>query len=237
MNQVNQLSIFLPFYNEGPIVKQSIGEAFRVVRGLNLGDFEVIAVENGSQDETLEELRKLEPKYNELRVIHLDEAGYGLALQAGFKESRYDWVFFADSDLQIDLNNLPRFIKAADKDNAPMVIGYRTNSADGWYRWFNRQLIKLANRVLFGVRAKDIDCAFKLMHRSVLNKIMPLQSDGAIISTEILAKAYKQQIPIKQLPVKHLPDPGNGSTGASLKVLLKVPGELFSLWRSGSFGL
>lgn len=229
---IKQLSIFLPFYNEEPLVERCIAETFRVARELNLDQFEVIAVENGSTDNTLGELKKLKPKYDELRVINLDEAGYGLALQAGFRESKYDWVFFADSDLQIDLENLARFIEAADQNTAPMVIGYRTNRADGWHRQLNALLIRIANRTLFSVKAKDIDCAFKLFHRSVVDKITPLSSKGAIISTEILAKAAQHKIPLKQLPVKHLPDPHGGSTGASLSVLLKVPGELLDLWKN-----
>lgn len=228
---LKELSIFLPFYNEEPLVEQSIGEVFRVVQTLDLERFEVIAVENGSTDQTLKKLKELKPRYKELRVIHLKEAGYGLALQAGFKESRYEWVFFADSDLQISFENLPRFIQEAHIREAPLVIGYRTNTADGWHRWINRQLIKTANRLLFGVKARDIDCAFKLFHRSVIEKIMPLESQGAIISSEILAKITLHRVPFKELPVEHLPDPAGGSTGASPKVLLKAARELFQLWR------
>jgi len=228
--QVGQLSIFFPFYNEEQLVPTTIKTAFEEVSKLNFEQFEVVAVENGSTDHTLSELRKLEPQYPQLRVIHLDQAGYGGAIKRGLEEAGYEWVFFADSDLQIDLSNLPSFLEKANPETAPLVIGYRTNRADGFFRWVNQQIIRLANRVLFGVKVKDVDCAFKLIHRSVLDKILPLKSDGAIISTEFLAKATRAKVPILELPVEHLPDQGGGSTGARLDVLVRAGRELIRLW-------
>lgn len=78
---------------------------------------------------------------------------------------------------------------------------------------------------------KDIDCAFKVFKKEIIDTVEPLQSEGALISTEFLVKSKRAKFKIKEVPVDHLPRKGGKPTGASIKVIVKAFYELLKLWR------
>lgn len=228
MQQLNSLSIFMPAYNEATNIEEAIRQALDVATEV-AEKFEVIVIDDGSRDATKVIAERVAKKYKHVRVITQKNRGYGGALKRGFSEAKYDWIFFTDSDLQFDIRELRRFIKYAK--NSHLVLGYRKKRAEGWKRQTIAYLLKIWNLLFlnFPRGVKDIDCAFKLIHRSVIASITPLQSDGAMISTELLLKAIKKDFDYTQIGVRHFERRSGSPTGSSLKVILKAVRDTFIL--------
>jgi hypothetical protein len=132
-----------------------------------------------------------------------------------------------DSDGQFDPAELPAFVD--DVSRADFILGYRVERADPPHRRAFAKVWALMMRLLLGVSARDVDCAFKLMRRSYL-AAMPLEAGGAFLSAEMLAKAGRLGARFSERPVKHLPRRGGRQTGGSIKVLLRAFYELGRLW-------
>src|SRR5581483_12420675 len=114
--------------------------------------------------------------------------GYGAALNAGFSNSKYKYIVFTDGDDQFDFSEVTKLTEKIE--NADMVIGFRTRRKDHnlGKRLLLMNLLKIWDFLLFRFHFKDIDCGFKMFKKEALENIMPLRSEGAMITTEILAK-------------------------------------------------
>ena len=98
--------------------------------------------------------------------------GYGAALRSGFRAARYDLVCFTDGDRQFRVADLGRLVaRLAGADAPDVVVGYRIRRADPPIRTIYARLYKLANRVWFGLRVRDVDCACKLFRRAALEGV------------------------------------------------------------------
>lgn len=230
MKKVKELSIFFPFWNESKniqnVVELAIPQAERYAE-----KWEILMVDDGSSDDTLSKALELEKKHRNLKVItHNPNRGYGSALKEGFENAKYDVVVFADGDGQFDFSELDRFIDGIE--SADIVIGYRTKRKDHKIvkRLFLMTLLKFWDLVLFGIWFKDIDCGFKMFKRSALQEIGQLRSEGAMITTEILAKAKKKKLKILQVGVTHYPRKFGIQTGAEPAVVIRAVLESFILW-------
>lgn len=229
MNQkLSELSVFFPAYNEAGNIEETIKQAMMVLPTV-AKKFEVIIVNDGSKDATLQVAKRLTKKYRFLKVVNQRNKGYGGALKRGFKEAKYEWVFFSDSDLQFDLQELKTFIPASQTNS--LVLGYRLHRAEGRRRQLLALALKLWNRTLLGFprRIKDVDCAFKLIHQDVLKSIEPLFSDGAMLSTEMLLKAHRAGFTYAQVGVNHYQRRIGSPTGSNLKVITKAIKDTFQL--------
>jgi glycosyltransferase involved in cell wall biosynthesis len=225
------ISLFFPAYNEAENVGGTIEKSVAVLEPLGC-EYEVIIVDDGSCDRTAEVV--LNYCAANPRVIlerHEKNRGYGGALQTGFQKCRYGLTFFSDCDLQFDLSELNAFIDTMKRDpEIDAVIGYRMRRADPFIRKVNAFGWKLWARLLFGLKVKDIDCAFKLFKRKAIGNIR-IESTGALISVEILAKLKKMGCKIVELGVHHYPRIAGTQTGAKPSVILKAFQESFRLYR------
>lgn len=221
------LSVFFPAYNEEINIAKTVEQAQTVLKKI-VKTYEIIIVNDGSRDKTGEiadKLSKSDPKH--IKVIHHSpNQGYGAALQSGFHAAKYDYVFFSDSDLQFDLNEIEKLLEHIPKYK--VVIGYRSPRRDPFFRLINAALWGLAIRLLFGLKVKDIDCAFKLIHRELV-KNLPMESGGAMLSAEILIRLQNQGIKIKEVPVTHLPSNKTETTGAKPEVIIRA---FRDMWKS-----
>ena len=221
------LSIVLPAYNE----EANIGAAVTAARAAGerfARDFEVIVVDDGSRDATGERVLAAAGGDSRIRLIrHEQNRGYGGAVKTGLKAARCPFVFFTDSDLQFDLNEIGDL--AARVGEASVVVGYRANRQDNSVRKLNAWAWGRLQRFVFGIRVRDIDCAFKLFRREVIAD-MPMRSDGAFLSTEILARAMAAGHSIVEIPVHHYPRRAGAPTGARPGVILKAFREMAELW-------
>lgn len=226
------LSFVIPAYNEEPNVGEALRRASAVVAGLNL-DYEILLVNDGSRDRTGEIARSMSGEIPNLRVVDNNpNRGYGGALKSGFYAATKEWIAFAPSDNQFDFNQLRDLMTQAK--TAGIVTGYRANDADPFMRRVNRWGWNGLVRVLFGYMTRDIDCGFKLFRREILEHVT-LNSDGAMVDTELLAGAQARGYKIVEVPLKHLPRTAGNPTGANARVILRAFRDLvrfrFRLWR------
>jgi len=233
MNKVPELSIFFPFWNEEENVESVISKAIPIAK--NLADkWEIIIIDDGSSDKTLEIAKRISSKDSRLIVIsHNKNRGYGAALKTGLTRARYELVVFNDGDGQFDLSEADKFLEKIDK--ADMVIGFRKKRLDNPFRHILMNLLKIWDFIFFGFTFKDIDCGFKLFRKKSVNKILPLQSEGAMITTEILARAKKAKLKILQVEVNHYPRIYGDQSGGNLRVILRAIRESISLWININF--
>lgn len=219
-------SLVFPAYNEEENLDFTITSALEV--GESLGaPFEIIVVNDGSQDRTKEVIVKYQNQFNNVFLVdHETNKGYGQTLRDGFSKAKYNWVFFADSDRQFDLKEIKKLIKQSDK--ADLVIGYRVNRQDNSLRKLNAYLFKLSIKTFFNIKVRDIDCAFKLMKKEVLDNVK-LVSTGALINTELLHKSLLKKYKIVEVPVSHYPRIKGSATGANVFVIFRAIKEMATL--------
>ncbi len=161
-------------------------------------------------------------------ISHGRNRGYGEALRTGFLASRLDYVFFTDADLQFDLDELEQFIPYAD--TVDVVAGYRKNRQDPPMRRFNAYGWNLLVRLLFYVPVRDIDCAFKLFNRRVLDEI-DIESVGAMVNTELMVKLGRKGASVVEIGVTHRPRNAGEARGANPKVIATAFREVLQMRR------
>lgn len=227
------LTLFFPCYNEEANVATTVRAALDVARQV-AEDYEVLVIDDGSRDKTVdtaEAIAKVDPH---VRVVRRERnGGYGEALKSGFAAGRFPWIFFSDADGQFNLRELVRAVEKARE--ADVVIGFRKHRADPWHRKMNALIFKMALYVFMGLRVRDVDCAFKLFKRDVFSRVR-LKTTGAMISAEILSKARKNGFSIAEVGVEHLPRKAGSSTGANPRVILRAMREFWVLWWDLRFG-
>jgi glycosyltransferase involved in cell wall biosynthesis len=233
MHKVPSLSIFFPFWDEQANIEAVIKKAIPVAQKV-AEKWEIIMVDDGSSDKTLEIAKRLAKNDSRLvAVTHDRNRGYGAALKTGLLAAKYDLIVFNDGDGQFDLAEIEKFFE--QMGNADMVIGYRKKRVDSPLRHILMNMLKVWDLVLFGFTFKDIDCGFKLFTREALNKILPLKSEGAMITTEILAKANKAHLKIVQVEVNHYPRIYGNQSGGNPRVIVRAVREGLMLWKELNF--
>jgi glycosyltransferase involved in cell wall biosynthesis len=234
--KISELSIFFPFWNEEENIEKTVSKA-QFVANQVATKWEIIMVDDGSSDNTLKIAQRLAKKDKRLRVIsHQPNRGYGAALKSGLENAKYNYIVFTDGDGQFDFTEVTKFIEQIK--NADIVIGYRKKRRDKnlFKRLLLMYFLKVWALVLFRFYCKDIDCAFKMFTRSSLDIILPLRSEGALISTEILAKARRKNLKIIEVGVTHYPRQQGHQTGADFPVLTRAFLESLILWYDLHYG-
>jgi glycosyltransferase involved in cell wall biosynthesis len=220
------ISVFFPCYNEQDNVERTVEQALAVLKKLN-ADFEVIIVDDGSSDTTGQIADEISSRDSRVKVVHHPtNLGYGAALQSGFKAATKELVFYTDGDGQFDINEMPPLLPLTEQYD--IVSGYRLNRQDSFIRKINGWCWTKLVCWMFGMKIRDVDCAFKLYKRKIFDNIK-LSSTGALIDTEILARAIRKGYSITQKGVHHYPRTAGAQTGANLKVILRAFKELFKL--------
>jgi glycosyltransferase involved in cell wall biosynthesis len=222
------ISVFFPCYNEQQNIGRTVENAIEVLEKLN-ADFEIMIVDDGSSDKTGQIADDIADRESRIKVVHHQRnLGYGAALQSGFRAARKELVFYTDGDGQFDMNEMPPLLPLMEQYD--IVSCYRLNRQDSLIRKINAWCWTKLVCLLFGLRLRDIDCAFKLYKREIFDHI-ELSSTGALIDTEILARAVRRGYRITQKGVHHYPRTAGAQTGAKLRVIFRAFRELFELRR------
>lgn len=211
----------MPAFNEVEVIADVVGEARRALDELT-ADSEIVVVDDGSTDGTGARLDELAAA-GQVRVLHSPEnRGYGWAVRAGYAMATRPLVFFTDSDGQFDameLGLLLPLVTAAD-----IVVGHRVGRRDGSLRAALSAGYNTLVRTLLGVEVRDINCAFKLMRRDALERLR-LVSNGYVINAELMARATRAGLRIREAPVSHRPR----RAGRSKVSIADVPSSLRQL--------
>ncbi len=221
------LSVVLPAKDEEATIEQVVSTVIARCSG-RVAELEVLVVDDGSRDRTRERVRVLAERHPGVRLLVHDRCrGYGAALRTGFDACRYEWVFLTDADGQFPLVELPSLL--GDLERGVAVAGYRASRADYPGRqWLGRMWSLLARSAL-GVSARDVNCAFKLFPRQVLEVTPSLRSDGAAISAELLRAIARAGVRLREVPVEHRPRLAGRPTGARPQVAWQALRELAGL--------
>lgn len=225
-----ELSIFFPFWNEEENIEKIVQLAVAIAPTVAL-KWEILLIDDGSSDKTLQIAQKLEREQAHIRVVSLHpNRGYGAALRAGFEYAKYKYIVFTDGDLQFDFSEVDKFIKKIDK--ADIVIGFRKKRKDKniFIRLLLMYLLKVWDFLLFRFYVKDIDCGFKMFRHGAVEQLLPLRSEGAMITTEILAKARVKKLKVAQVGVEHFPRRFGEQSGANFQVVVRAIFESLILW-------
>jgi glycosyltransferase involved in cell wall biosynthesis len=226
--QAVSITVFFPCYNEQDNVENTVSKAVDTLEKIN-ADYEIIIVNDGSADTTGPIADRLAAQNSRIKVIHHPtNLGYGAALQTGFSAATKKLVFYTDGDGQFDINEMPPLLELIrDYD---IVSCFRINRQDNLLRKINGFCWTKLVCLLFGLKIRDIDCAFKLYKCEIFDNIK-LCSRGALIDTEIMARAVQKGYTITQKGVQHLPRIAGEQTGAKISVIFKAFKELFQLYR------
>lgn len=228
MKKIPQLTIFFPCYNDAGSIRNLVEQAFEI--GKNITDeLEIVVVDDGSRDGSQKILAELVGLIPVLRVcFHSKNTGYGGALREGFSLARNDFIFYTDGDAQYDLRELS-FLVEEMKDGVDLVNGYKLSRADRWYRRFLGDLYRKVIGFLFGIKLKDINCAFKLFRRQLLKEVN-LESCSGAICIEMLAKFQRKGAVFREVAVHHYPRRYGRSQFFSFRHISYTIVEIFVLW-------
>jgi len=235
------VTVVMPAYREEANLAGTVEDMLGTLAGIG-EQHAVVIVNDGSSDRTGEIADNLAARYpRRVRVVHHEvNKGYGAAVRTGIaaalEHTDSAWLFLTDSDGQFRGEQLPEFLAAARTERADAVIGFRPRRADPITRKVNAWLWTQASRILLGVAARDIDCAYKLIGRRVLQDVA-LHGDAALISPEILMRIKDRGARILQRPVNHYPRLHGEQTGAELWVILLSVAGLLGLWRERINGM
>jgi glycosyltransferase involved in cell wall biosynthesis len=195
------LSVFFPAYNDAGTIGSLVVQAVQVASRLT-DDFEVIVVNDGSQDATAEIADELARTYPQVRVVHhARNRGYGGALRTGFAAATKELIAYTDGDAQYDPSELEVLWRAL-RDDADMVTGYKISRSDPAHRIVIGRLYHWVVKLLFRLRVRDVDCDFRLMRREIFDRVK-LERDTGVICLELMRKIQDAGFHVLEVPVHH----------------------------------
>jgi glycosyltransferase involved in cell wall biosynthesis len=223
-----ELTIVIPAYNEAENIEKAVRVAQKVSKSYFSG-YEIIVVDDASSDNTSDIVKQLGKKDPRIFVItHKENQGKAAALNTGFNAAKGKYLFYTDADNQYDINNIKGLKRLIEK--ADIVSGCRINKAISPFRKLASDVYNLIARVLFGIKAKDIECAFKIF-RSEKLKLIEIESSNFMVETEILAKASRLGFNTIDFPVIHYPRTGGETSVSPLRDSLRtVKGLIYLKW-------
>jgi glycosyltransferase involved in cell wall biosynthesis len=221
------LSLVLPAHNEAENIEAVVERALEVLPKVTKAH-EIVIVNDGSHDQTGKIIDRLAAEHPTVKAVHHEiNRGYGAALTTGFAATTGDAIMFMDSDRQFDIGDITALLPYVP--HYDIVAGYRIQRRDPLYRRLYGKLFGLAVWLLFGLRMRDTDCAFKIF-RADLIRNTTLTSPGALINTELLTRARRQGATLVEVGVRHYPRPAGESSGGSPRVVFRAMGETVKLW-------
>lgn len=222
------VSVVIPCYNEGSNVDAVVRDVVAWMRD-GCPDGDVIIVDDGSSDDTGAVLGRLVSEGFPLRVVtHGRNRGYGAAIASGCDVAAGDYMVVMDGDGQFRARDIALLLSYAS--SAAVVTGYREHRADGLLRRLLAGTYNAVVRIMFGIRARDLNCGMKLFPRALWPQVRP-RSDGGAFWAEFFLRLRPLDVVLHEVPVSHFPRLHGESTGANPGVVWRIVKDLFYLAR------
>ena len=222
------LSVFFPAYNDSGTIASMVIRTVKAASELT-PDFEVIVVDDGSADSTADIADELARTYPQVRAVHHPiNRDYGAALQTGFRSATKDLIFYTDGDAQYDPAELTALWASMTAD-VDLVNGYKISRADPVHRIVIGRLYHYVVSVLFGLKLRDVDCDFRLMRRTIFERIS-LEKTSGIVCVEMMKKIQDAGFRVAEVPVHHYHRAFGRSQFFNFRRLFRTGRDLLLLW-------
>lgn len=223
------VSIFYPCYNDWGTMGSMVLFTLQTVEKLGI-DFDFTIVDDGSAQQTLDLLDRIEQEYPaKVKVLrHETNKGYGGALRSGFASGTKEWIFYTDGDAQYDPRELKNLAALAN-DQIDFINGWKIERNDPLHRIIIGRLYQYIIKITFGLKLKDVDCDFRLMRRSVFDKVQ-LTADSGVICVELMKKVQDTGCRLTETPVHHYHRAYGQSQFFNFRRLAEVARDLGKLW-------
>lgn len=209
-----RLSVIIPFYNEDRTLRTLVEKVISTKLA-----YEIICVDDGSSDKSLEILNEVKSRYPELiRIVHYPlNSGKGHAIRKGLEIVKGEIILIQDADLEYDPSQYPELLKPFENNNVKVVYGSRNliknPKSTGLFYLGGIFLSKVVN-LLYGSSITDESTGFKLFRAEVLKDI-ELKCTGFEFCPEVTAKILNKKITINEVPIKY--DPRSFTEGKKIK--------------------
>jgi len=229
-----KLSVFFPMWNEQDYIERAVDAAREECEDLlslgDIADYEIIIVNDASTDRTAEMADALAAADSRVKVVHHPQnRKLGGSMKSGYAAATGDLVLYTDADLPFDMHDVHKAIRLLRYYDADIVSAYRFDrTGEGYVRTIYSFFYNMMVRVLFGVRMRDINFAFKLCRTRVFDHVQ-LKSEGSFIDAELVVRAKKYGYSAIQFGVDYFPRTRGVSTLSSPKVILKILNEARTL--------
>lgn len=222
------LTIFFPAYNDSGTIASLVIAAHSTAQTLT-SDFEILIINDGSADNTAAIADELARTYPEVRVVHhVKNRGYGGALRSGFSNATKDFIFYTDGDGQYDPAEMAALWPSLTED-VDLVNGYKISRSDPWHRIVIGRVYHHTVKMLFGLRVRDVDCDFRLMRRSIFERVH-LQHNSGVICLEMMKKVHDAGFRIAEVPVHHFHRAFGRSQFFNFRRLARTAVDVARLW-------
>jgi glycosyltransferase involved in cell wall biosynthesis len=222
------ISAFFPCYNDAKTIGDLVLQADGALRALT-DDHEIIVVNDGSRDESAAVLAALSERVERLRVVtHETNRGYGAALRSGFQHATKDLVFYTDGDGQYDVREIPILLMLLT-DDTHFVNGMKMTRHDPPHRVFIGNLHRFVTRWSFWLPITDVDCDFRLIRRSILEKLT-LRSSSGSICVELVKQAQRAGAQFREVSVHHYARRSGVSEFFTPRRILQTYVDLAVMW-------
>jgi glycosyltransferase involved in cell wall biosynthesis len=223
------ISAFFPAYNDAGTIASMVLAALHACHRVT-DDYEVIVIENGSTDYTVEVVQDLIETHDHLKLVsHREPLGYGGALRLGFELSSKELVFYTDGDAQYDANELD-LLFAAMRPGVDVVQGYKIARGDPVFRKIIGRIYHWIVKIAFGLPIRDTDCDFRLIRKSALERFT-LKSTTGTIPLELVKKLHVSGAVFAEIPVHHYHRVYGRSQFFNFKRLWATGVQLLELWK------
>lgn len=226
------ISILFPMWNEEAGMRHAVAAAREACEALRddgeVADWEIVIVDDASTDSTGEIADGLAERDPHIRVVHhATNRKLGGTIRTGLDHARHELILYSDADLPFDLREISKACRLLRSYRADIVSAYRFDrTGEGWVRAAYSYGYNLLVRVVFGLRVRDVNFAFKLCRRRVFEHVR-LESEGSFIDAELLTRASRLGFRIIQFGVDYFPRTRGISTLSSLPVIRTLLAEMF----------
>lgn len=227
---VLDLTVVVPYYNPGPVLRTTVERAAEVLRGTGIS-FEIVAVSDGSTDGSEATLEGVHPDVV-VRVV-LPHAGKGRAVRAGLAQGRGRYLGFIDGDGDVPPELLAEFVEVVRSVHPDVVLGSKRHPdsqvvypmARRLYSWGYQQLV----RMMFHLDVRDTQAGIKLVRREVLAEVLPLMvEEGYAFDLEMLVIA--RQLGHRDLVEAPVRIGRRFTSTVSRRVVFEMLRDTFSIW-------